>query len=713
MTDILLQARELNRLHEINTELNAITDLEDLCWAIVRWSTELTGLDDCVLYMRLGNVLTQMAAVGAKADTNRSIVNRIGLPIGVGIVGTVAATGESTYVPDVREDPRYVPEDYPGMSEYAAPITHRGEVLGVIDAEHPTLDGIPENHRQIMDSIAVLTAPHLAALTMHTDGASQDYSEVISDLAHLPVSLPGNMRMVFANLTERAAKTLRATRVNIWLYNKDQTNIECSDSYDLASNQHTEGAVLQREHAPEYFRALESERVIMINNTHNDQRTRDLSHYLIDHDIQAMLDAPIRVDGKLAGVICVEQTDAPREWQMEEASFVGTLSDLATIALISEQKALTETALMQSQKMESLGRLAGGLAHDFNNLLTVISGALETLKLKSPPDEEHLNLHSLIDHATQRAKKLTRNLMAFGGTQPIAFKPVNAETIAGNITRLTQSIIREDIKLEIKTPTKPLWLEGDLRLIEQVLLNLMINAVDAMPMGGQLELSIDGDHPYSFRMRITDTGEGMDQAIMQKVFDPFFTTKGTLGTGLGLSICQGIIRQHKGTLQCSSELGVGSCFEIVLPAIEWHEQSNDARSENNSHATTKTQQVLLVEDEAGVRNVVSQMLVAMGYDPKVATNAEHALQIIQEEHIDLLLTDVVMPDMRGPDLYRAGRKLNPRLSALFVSGYTEEVIREVPTGESRVGYLAKPFTMQELDSALQHLITNQPYLVAL
>ena len=564
MSNVPLNAEELNRLQAISTELNRMTDLETLCWAITEWVAELTHLEDCVVYVRLGNVLTQMAALGMKSDDGESITNRIGLPVGVGVVGSVAISAEPTYIPDVSKDSRYIFDEYPGASEFACPMVHRGEVVGVLDAEHEDLDGISLGQRQILQSLAVLSAPHLAALVSQDDDPRPEFGQVIADLAHLQPQHSGNLRSVFANFTERAARTLHASRVNIWLFNTALTELRCVDHYDLRQRRHSEGAVLARKDFPAYFEALEQERVIMANDALKDARTQEFStDYLPDNDIRSMLDAPIRQDGEVVGVVCVEQTGMVREWKNEEASFVATLSDLATIALLSENKSRAESALAHAQKMESLGRLAGGIAHDFNNLLTVISGAVETLQLQLSEQASAARMLNLIMEASERAGRLTRNLMAFGGNQALTLTPVSASKLCDAIAELTEGILRENINVRYETPAEDVWVNGDATQLEQVLLNLILNGIDAMPDGGEISVLFKTADDRLI-ISVTDAGTGIDEATRRQVFEPFFTTKGAAGTGLGLSVIKALVEAHGGTMTLEGERGAR--FRIVLPA---------------------------------------------------------------------------------------------------------------------------------------------------
>ena len=697
-----LNASELDRLQELNAHFGSITDQQALCHAIVEGIAELTELDDCVVYTRLGNVLTQTAALGVKSGGDGGIVERIGLPIGVGIVGAAALTSEPIYVPDVSADSRYIVDQYTGASEFAVPIVHRGEIIGVLDSENSRLDGFTEKDRQIMTSLAILAAPHIAALLPNLEGHRTDYGEVIADLANLPQS---NLRTFYANITERAARTLRCSRANIWFFNDERTSIHCVDQYDLRSQIHEDGFILERASYPSYFDALQGERVILANDARTDARTKEFAPvYLKEHDIRAMLDAPIRQEGEVVGVLCIENTGTTRGWTNEEASFVATLADFITIALISEKKALVESALIQSQKMESLGRLAGGIAHDFNNLMTVISGAAETLQIKvSEPDPSTERLLGLILDARDRAARLTRNLLAYGGNQHLNLEACSTFALAENIRHLTENLVREEIDLKFETPEEDHWVRGDLTQLEQVLLNLILNGVDAITERGRISVSFSREGNESV-MRVADDGTGMDEQVRQRIFDPFFTTKGDLGTGLGLSVCQGIVSQHQGTLTCESKPGLGTTFEIRLKLVDSPDATEEVSTESNLNEVLPDSKILLVEDEPGVRDVVKQMLDALGFDPIVAEDAKNALEILGKEDIQLMISDVVMPDMRGPDLYRTALEINPELTALFISGYTEDVIREVPTANAKTGYLSKPFTLDQLSQAFNQLL---------
>ncbi|XOV81966.1 MAG: ATP-binding protein [bacterium] len=538
-----------------------------------------------------------------------------------------------------------------------------------------------------------------------------DYLSVLAALNRMPDKAAKHLKSAFALLTERAATTLAVSRANIWLFtDSSRTILHCIDSYNFKTRLHSAEGELHAAEVPNYINALQQERVIRADDAMSDPRTAEFSErYLSKHNIRSMLDAPIRQNGEVVGVICLEQTGEKREWKDAEASFVATLSDFATMALLSHEKDLAETALIQAQKMESLGRLAGGIAHDFNNILMVLSGAVDTLQISGAEPELRGRMLALMSDACERAQNLTRNLLAFGGKQNLEFQQLSTHKLIHAIEGLTTGIIREDIQVHFVIGHEPYWFEGDQTQLEQVVLNLMINAMDAMPEGGKLTIeALPPDHNGLVGLAVVDTGGGIPQECLDKIFEPFFSTKGKQGTGLGLSISTGIVQQHNGRLECVSSSAQGTRFELKVPAIPAHQLISKTTVPDTSVQTQRGRmRILLVEDEVSVRDIVSQMLTALGYEVMVALSAGHGLSILAQKNIDLVVSDVIMPDMRGPDLYKSALSKQPDLKALFVSGYSEELTTELTANSANVGYLSKPFTLAQLRAALEQLADVQ------
>lgn len=702
----LLRERELDRLQKLASAMHRFSHLEDLAWHVVDEAGDICGLNDCVFYVRLGNVLTQVAALGVKRTEDADIVNRLGIPLGTGIVGTVGLTGRMEYVADVSEDSRYIRDEYSGKSEFAVPFVYRDEVLGVLDSESDNLDDYSELTREILQGIAALVAPHLAALLRGHEHTAPGYAEAISELTRMPASANDDLQATYARIAERAARVMRVSRAQVWLLDEAEEKLEVVDAFDLASSQHSRGQELMRSSYPGYFDALERERVLNIVDARNDARTRELSEdYLEPFEIYSKLVAPVRVDGELAGIICFEQCGRIREWSQEEVRFTETLSDFATIALISERRLNAETALASAQRLEALGRLAGGIAHDFNNLLMVISGAVETVGFDGPLTSEQQQTLALISDATDRAASLTRKLVDFGGSKPLDRTIVPAQRPIDELRALSAGIVREDIRANFGRCDDQLYVSCDTQQLSQVLLNLLINAVDAMPRGGELSVAVEASETQVI-YSVSDTGVGIEESALESVFEPFFTTKGDMGSGLGLSSSLGIVKKHGGQMTVESKHGAGSQFSISLPRVAATPRGPLSDSTERPSTISSKLSILLVEDEEAVRNILHQMLRSLGHNVTVAMNAKDALAAQINTHIDLLISDIVMPGTRGTDLYKLMADANPGLRAVLISGYNEEMLDDLLQQDSRVNFLPKPFSLRSLDDVIQELISR-------
>jgi PAS domain S-box-containing protein len=390
---------------------------------------------------------------------------------------------------------------------------------------------------------------------------------------------------------------------------------------------------------------------------------------------------------------------------------------VVAVADNSERKRLEEH-FRQSQKMEAVGRLAGGVAHDFNNLLTVITGYCQMLVDQlSPADSMSGDLQQVLK-AADRATTLTKQLLAFSRQQIVLPKVVALDALIRDMDHILQRLAGEDIELRIEGSC------GKVRVdpgqIEQVIVNLAVNARDAMPRGGKLiietaDCDFDDFSPHYPKglppgayalIAVSDTGTGMDAATRSHLFEPFFTTKERgRGTGLGLSTSYGIVKQNQGSIQVYSELGIGSTFKIYLPRVdEPVDVQVEPRAERSSYRGTET--VLVVEDEEGVRHVLLEMLKQTGYRTLGAECGQEAIEICRscETPVDILITDVVMPKMGGRELAARLREVTPELKVLFVSGYTDSAIVHHGVLEPGTHFLQKPFSVEQLAGKVREVL---------
>jgi PAS domain S-box-containing protein len=396
---------------------------------------------------------------------------------------------------------------------------------------------------------------------------------------------------------------------------------------------------------------------------------------------------------------------------------------------VTERRAL-EQQLRQSQKMEAVGRLAGGIAHDFNNLLMVILGYSEFL-LERLGAEPHLRGPAQeISSAAERASSLTRQLLAFSRKQMLAPRIVNLNDVATENIKMLTRMIGEDVDL-VLVPSPNLWpVRADAGQIEQVIMNLAVNARDAMPSGGKLTIETSNvtlDEEYArfhgpsrpgdyVMIAVSDTGVGMDTDTQSHIFEPFFTTKGPKGTGLGLSMVYGIIKQSGGYIWVYSEIGRGTTFKIYLPRVAAIGETTGetvapvAMSSEQRKLEPDTETILLVEDEANLRYLARQYLEKQGYKVIEAADGAVAMQIAvaHEAVIHLLLTDVIMPGMNGRELAQRISEIRPNLKVLYMSGYTENVIGHNGMLDAGIRLLQKPFNLRDLKSIVREVLDAVP-----
>ncbi|MBW2137201.1 MAG: response regulator [Deltaproteobacteria bacterium] len=381
-----------------------------------------------------------------------------------------------------------------------------------------------------------------------------------------------------------------------------------------------------------------------------------------------------------------------------------------------------EEEFRQAQKMEAVGTLAGGVAHDFNNLMTTVIGNVHLAMDEIPKGNPLREMLTDIRKAGESAASLARQLLAFSRKQVLRPEVLDLNSVLADMKTLLRRVMREDIEFELILGPELEPVKVDPTQIEQVVINLVVNATDAMPRGGKLiietaTMEIDKDYfsrhsvegetgPYVM-LSVTDTGVGMDKETISKVFEPFFTTKEKgVGTGLGLSTVYGIVKQSGGFIWVYSEPGQGTTFKVYMPAVEGDEAYRERRHEWAGDQFQGSETVLLVEDSDNVRKLVSKGLGKLGYTVLEASDGEEAVKISREYQgsIDLLLTDVVMPKMSGVEVMEKLGRERPKMKVLYMSGYTGKVISQRMVLGSGVDYLQKPFSPGELARRVREVL---------
>ncbi|MGQ0650349.1 MAG: response regulator [Gemmatimonadaceae bacterium] len=670
-------------------------------------------------------------------------------------------------------------------------------------------------------------------LRMHEAGAT------LFELLRSGDFTTGNSTAVYRALTELVARTLDVDRVSVWMFDRGRTTFRCVQSFNRRDGEHTSGRSYQIDENPDYFRALELSRYVEAHSGCGDPRMPDACSAAID-DMSSQLDAAIRFRGEMVGALCLDHLGSDRRWRTHEQVFVGSIADLISLVIETNERRRTELALresevryrelwqnaldgmftvdrdglltsvndagsrlaqlppadvvgrhftefisprevkaaragfealvsnaivgadpfsftlvrhnnrrvqveataqrierggrlveilaivrdvsqrrhleaqlQQSQKMEAIGRLAGGVAHDFNNLLTAIIGYSQIAAIR--PDMPAAAVIDLkeITSAAHRAAALTRQLLAFSRRQVLEPRVLNINGVVSGIELMLQRLIGEEVELVTDLDVTIAHVLADPSQLEQVILNLTVNARDALPQGGRIAIrtrmaseldrraliSTDASPGPFVVLEVTDDGLGMDEDTRSHIFEPFFTTK-ALGTGLGLSTVYGIVQQSGGGIAVTSETGKGSTFSVFLPIALGN--TDEYSMPSAVIGPTGSETVLVVEDDDRVRALACRVLRLAGYTVIEASDPQSAISIAETTgSIDLVLTDLVMPVMRGRELVERLSTIRPHARTLYMSGYREEAeVQEL----SGAAFLPKPFTPEALTTAVRGVL---------
>ncbi|MDW8129855.1 MAG: PAS domain S-box protein [Bryobacterales bacterium] len=436
-------------------------------------------------------------------------------------------------------------------------------------------------------------------------------------------------------------------------------------------------------------------------------------------EVKTRVEALVEASYELTGVRRNGET-FPIEVRAKNMPWEGRNLRVVAVRDITERKRL-ERQLSEAQKMEAVGRLAGGVAHDFNNLLTVIVGYTQMLMEELPEgDPRHTAAHEILN-AAQRAAALARQLLAFGRRQVLQPRVIRINALVEEMSKLLRRVIGEHIEMRLELGPDAGNVRADPTQLEQVLLNLALNARDAMPEGGSLTIrtarvelearQVEGmdvalSGPFVL-LAVEDTGHGMDEATRRRIFEPFFSTKPLAeGAGLGLAVVYGTVRQHGGAIEVESRPGRGTVFRVYLPSVEEPAQAAVEKPAEGKPRGSET--LLLVEDEARVRRMTRRLLEDLGYTVLEAPDPATAQQICRtyEGTIHMLVTDVIMPQMSGRRLAEIAARLRPGIKVLYLSGYSDGEIGRAEVLEAGVNLLAKPFSVEALARKVREVLDS-------
>jgi signal transduction histidine kinase len=448
----------------------------------------------------------------------------------------------------------------------------------------------------------------------------------------------------------------------------------------------------------------------------------DLRVKLLREGAQDYLIKPFSVEelrARVRNLVAMEQAERNRRLSENLARLNLQLQEeVAERARSEERRAKLEDQFRQAQKMEAIGRLAGGVAHDFNNLLTTILGYCEILLMRKQPEPDRGNLDE-IRMAAERASRLTAQLLAFSRKQVLLPKVLDLNALIDETQKMLGRLIGEDIELEVALHPEVAYIKADPGQVEQVIMNLAINARDAMPGGGKLTIethNVELDASYAGQhieartgphvmLAVTDTGIGMDRETVAHLFEPFFTTKEQgKGTGLGLSTVYGIVKQSGGSIGVYSEPGKGTSFKVYFPPAGDRPEQRPAAPQVRNDRGNET--ILLVEDDDAVRQLSKRILEGNGYTVVEAAHGAEALAVSEKHNgqLHLLVTDLIMPQVGGRELAARISSKRPDLPVLFMSGYTEDAVVHHGVLEKDLAFIQKPFTPATLARRVREIL---------
>jgi PAS domain S-box-containing protein len=662
---------QLSLLVEINAALAGALDAESVLGPILTRLVERERLSHARIY-RLDEPAGELQRVASGGGEGRE-QEAVSLKDPT-LVSWAIQQREAVYVPQVDKDPRCQGRGSEAGCEYAVPLQTSSSVLGVLDIASNQPEGIRAVTRKLIDQVATQAAVALERSELYKQlRVSEERFRSIFEQGSFGVALAGldgrfsTVNPAFARLLGYMPEELQAKHLT-----------DVTHPQDTGTSQEHVRTLLEGQAA---------------------QFSLEMRY--------------LRKSGE--AIWCSTNVSLLHDAAGRPAYFLAMLLDVNERKKAEEERARLQQQLFQAQKMETLGTLAGGIAHDFNNLLSVMLGFASLARQRLGSDDPLQESMRMIEQSAQRAADLTRQLLGFARPERQQVKPVCVEEVLDRVRRMVAHTFDRSIKVSLLNGTDSLWVNAEPSYLEQAILNLCINARDAMPEGGNLTLeasavTLDADQPelpaqcapgrYA-SISVQDTGVGIAPEVAPRLFEPFFSTKEPgRGTGLGLAMVYGFVKNHDGFVRVESELGHGAHFTISLPLIPAPAPHAGAGALGRIQRGTGT--VLVVDDEPMVRAFAEEGLKGLGYKVWAAENGQQALEIYERhgQEINCVLLDLIMPEMSGLETYRRLRKLHPEVRIVFASGYsTGEILRDAPDARE-ADFIGKPFTLEGLSMTL-------------
>jgi len=676
--EVEARTHQLSLLVEINTALAGALDAESVLGPILSRLADRERLSHARIYRldELAGELQRVAYGGRNGGSRRMVYLRDRT-----LLAWAIQQKEAVYVPQVEKDPRCQEFDELERCAYAVPLQTSTRVLGILDVATDQPDGIRSVTRKLIDQVATQAALALERSELYKQlRVSEERFRSIFEQVSFGVvlaQLDGQFSAVnpaFARLFSSTCEELVGKHFAEIIHPHDAAAIEGWVQELLEGN----GGQISFER-----------------------------RYL-------------RKSGE--PVWCATNITLLHDAGGRPSYFLGVVQDINERKRTEEERNRLQQQLFQAQKMEALGTLAGGIAHDFNNLLSVMLGFASLARQRLSSDDPLQDSMGMIEESAQRAAELTRQLLGFARPERQQIKPVCVQEVLNRVRRMVERTFDRNINVDVHKVSEPLWVNAEPSYLEQALLNLCINARDAMPQGGTLTIEVgpatleaqQQDLPVTcapgdyVSISVQDTGTGIAREALPRIFEPFFTTKEPgHGTGLGLAMVYGFVKNHDGFVKVDSEPGNGSRFSFVLPLIPAPAPQTD---NGLGHIEPGRGTVLVVDDEPLVRAFASEGLKGLGYQVLVAENGKQALQIYAKHvgKIDCVLLDLIMPELSGLETYRRLRTQDPQVRVVFASGCsTGGILRDAPDAK-QAAFIGKPYTLEGLSVTLRKAGVGQP-----
>ncbi|MBI4246528.1 MAG: GAF domain-containing protein, partial [Candidatus Rokubacteria bacterium] len=737
--------RAAEALAEVGRVISQSLDGEEVGQRIADSIRNLLDVRASALY-RLDPVSGDAVTVALSGDAGPALERHTVFPRGTAVIGLAVRERAPVFTPNVLTDPRVTltpavrarVEQASYRAVLAVPITSQDRVIGALGVGDRAGRVFSHEETRLAQAFADQAAIALEnarlfaeqCQLLHTAKTREARLQALLDVSRQLARIQP-VESLFTTVATTCAQLLEADSVGIRLVEGDELVVAGTwgDARGvmvtprLKIGESVSGVV-----------AATGQPLVISDPAHDPRLIPAHREALGRLGYAGLLVVPITAGERVAGVLSV-QTRQRGGFTADDLAIVTAFASQVAVALENsrlyaearrayDELSQTQSQLVQAQKMQAVGQLAGGIAHDFNNLITVIGGRAHMLLGQMPAGDPLRRDVDVINATAERAADLTRQLLAFSRKQVLDPKVLDLNRVVAEVAPMLRRLIGEDVELVTALGTGLGQVKADPRQLEQVLMNLAINARDAMASGGRLTIETSNvtlDAGYTrehvgtspgphVMLAVSDTGEGMDAETLARVFEPFFTTKGPgKGTGLGLATVYGIVKQSGGNIWVYSEPGRGTTFKIYLPRV-YEAPEVAAPASPSSGAGRGSETILLVEDEEAVRQLARDILTAQGYTVIEAAHGGEAL-LISGRHagpIDLLLTDVVMPHMSGRALAERLAPLRPRMKILYMSGYTENAVVHHGMLDAGTMYLQKPFTPDGLARKVREILDASP-----